>query len=142
MSILLARELARLVGGGTGSRFGMFKLLADESGLKQRKERYCVVAAFVGSVEQWDVFNATWSHALASANVPVFHAMEFWERKYDPEHPERGTYRPPPYSSWAEGEDINFINSLLCAIRGAQLRPLCMAVDIELFFSLTVDERR
>jgi len=55
----------------------MYKLLADESGLAER-EKACVVAGFVGSVEQWGEFDTAWKKVLKDSDVPVFHGVEFW----------------------------------------------------------------
>jgi hypothetical protein len=134
---LSVRELLRLFDARKGF-LGMYKLLADESGLKKRSEKYCVVSGFVGSADQWDMFNEKWPVALHEAGVLVFHAMEFWKKK----DRDGAICRPAPYDKWKESDDVAFIASLLDVIRQAKLRPVSTAVDIDLFLSLSRDERR
>ncbi|HEY5177845.1 MAG TPA: hypothetical protein VII95_20010 [Terriglobales bacterium] len=136
-SALSVRELLRLFDVRKGY-LGMYKLLADESGLKKRCEKYCVVSGFVGSADQWDTFNEKWPIMLHKAGVSVFHALEFWKRA----DKDGVICRPEPYTKWKESDDVAFIRSLLDVVTQANLRPVSMAVDIDLFLSLSHDERR
>ncbi len=49
----------------------MYRFLADESGLNTDEE-ICVVAGFVGDVDQWETFDAGWIEVLKQFDVPEF----------------------------------------------------------------------
>ncbi len=118
----------------------MYKLLADESGLKASDEKVCVVTGFTGSADQWDKFDAGWERVLGEFEVGEFHGLDFWDRHLDSDSGE--VIRKQPYEGWTDEDDFKFIDALLKVIEDSQLVKTGTGIVIEYFFELTEDERR
>jgi hypothetical protein len=117
-----------IVHGDSGrGGFDMFKFYADETGI-QFNDRYCTIAGYVGNVAQWEGVEHDWKFVLEEFKIPYFHALEFYgsDRKY---------------RSWSKGKRNAFINLLMDCLRDHEIRVLGSSVDVQVFNSLTLDER-
>ncbi len=116
----------------------MYRFLADESGLNTDEE-ICVVAGFVGDVDQWESFDAGWIEVLKQFDVPEFHGVDFWDGYFN----DSGHFvRKHPFEEWTDHDDYEFIDSLLKVIETCKLKHTGAAVNSRLFLELTPDERR
>jgi hypothetical protein len=102
----------------------------DESGIN-RTDRYCVVAGFVGSSRQWQLFEARWQKA---SNGVDFHGKQFFARAKNGE-------RIRPYKGWSNDQAIAYLDRLLDVIALGWLTPIGLVIDQEAFFQLTTTER-
>ena len=110
----------------------------DESGIHD-DARVCVVAGYVGPIEEWAGFRQDWNGTLDKYKVKRecgFHARLFFRRHLSGK-PQHEHYR---HLSAEDAE--NFLGALVGAITGSNLRLIGSAVDVPLFRSLTEDERR
>ncbi len=116
----------------------MYKFVGDESWLN-KNETICVVAGFVGSADQWDLFDREWKRVLRDFGVGLFHALDFFDWHIDDSKKVIGEH---PYEDWTEGDDFEFIDALLKTTETSGLRKAGTAVNISLWLELTEDERR
>jgi hypothetical protein len=103
----------------------------DESGIHD-DAKYCVLAGFAGSTEQWKRFEELYSAVGKDAVTPGFHAQRFFAR---------APARVSPYAGWTEKRAENLIDGLLKAIFGSHIHPYGAIVDIEAFRSYSLEER-
>lgn len=68
---------------------------ADESGTDNPTAAYVSVMGYMATPEAWDAARASWRDALAKADVPYFHAIEFFHR-------ERWRSSSSYYNGWDE----------------------------------------
>jgi len=107
--------------------FAMFRFYADETGI-QLRDRYCTIAGYVGSVQQWEGVEHDWKFVLDEFRIPYFHALEFYgsDKKY---------------RAWNKGKRKAFFDALMDCLRDHEIRVLGSSVDVQVFTSLTEDER-
>jgi|SRR5713101_4967992 len=124
-------EIAQLVHGASEeSRFVVLKAYLDETGIITN-DPYCVIAGYVGEVGEWAKVESKWKFVLEEFKVPYFHALEFY--KHD---------KKKFYVNWSESKRSAFIKFLFDCLRDHQVWLLSSAVDVQIFLSLTEDERR
>jgi uncharacterized protein DUF3800 len=112
------------------SRFVVLKAYLDETGIVTN-DPYCVIAGYVGNVEEWAKVESKWKFVLEEFKVPYFHALEFYKDD-----------KKNFYKGWKESKRSAFINFLFDCLRDHQVWLLSSAVDVQTFLSLTEDERR
>lgn len=112
-------------------RLGGFKGFFDESGIHDGAS-VCVVAGYVGSLNEWRRFDETWGEY---ANTPGFHAKEFFAR-------DTAGNRVGPYRGWHDSRAEEYLSTLLTAITSLKLNPVGALVDVIGFHQYTEDERR
>lgn len=106
----------------------------DETGI-QSHDHYCTIAGYAARSEVWDKFEYRWQWLLREymREVPeekrYFHALEFYGND-------------KPYSDWTRGKKRSFIEALFGSIREFDLALFASTVDVNVFSSLTEDERR
>lgn len=105
----------------------MFKFYADETGI-QFRDRYCTIAGYVGDARQWGGVEHDWQFILNEFKIPYFHALEFYgsDKKY---------------RTWSKSKRRAFFDALLDCLRDHKIRVLGSSVDVQVFNSLTEDER-
>ena len=108
----------------------MLRGFFDESGIHDGS-RVCIIAGYVGSVNEWDRFERFWGHHAGAAG---FHAKRFWGR-------DNGR-RVRPYEGWSDADADRYLTTLLDAITSVKLLPIGGMVDVQDFFGYTEDERR
>lgn len=91
-----------------------------------------MVAGYVGTVEQWRLFE----EILTLTNgADRFHGKEFFARSPRSE-------RIPPYKGWSDDRAQRFLRNVLEAIRIVGVAPVCSAVDVIAFNAHSELERR
>jgi hypothetical protein len=130
----IVRLSAVVHGDGARGIFGMFKFYADETGI-QFKDRYCTIAGYVGDIQQWDGVEHDWNFVLDEFKVPLddsglryFHALEFY-----------GSGKK--YRNWSKSKRRAFFDALADCLRDHEVRVLASSIDVQIFNSLTEDER-
>ncbi len=106
---------------------------ADESGIHENPS-FFVLAGYIASPRQWDIFCKDWRNVLNSFSVSEFHAKDFFQLKARQIHEQ--------YNQWSEGKKRYFISELSKAINSHRLYPIGCAVDVKAFNSFTIGERR
>jgi hypothetical protein len=102
----------------------------DETGL-QRHDPYCVIAGYVGDVREWDTVERKWKFVLEDFKVAYFHSLEFY-----------GNDEKKLYVGWKPSKRLAFQNALIDCLRDSKVWLISSAVDVQVFMSLTEDERR
>src|SRR6476659_10008779 len=109
-----------------------FRSYTDESG-SHNGARFCVIAGYVGRIDAWKGFERDWREVLDKYQIRWFHAKEFLPSG-------RREFRP--VLGWSDDKKRRILDELINVINA---RPVCLvasAVDTELFWRLTLDERR
>lgn len=106
----------------------MFKSYLDEAGISAG-DPYCVLAGYVGDKLEWDKVDHDWKFVLEAFKVPYFHALEFYGDD-------------PKYANWKQSKRTAFVNALFDCVRDHEVSLLSCAVDVNVFLSLTKDERQ
>lgn len=104
--------------------------LFDESNT-DRRHGYCIVAGFVGMVQEWEQFEAIWE--LYGTKTP-FHAKRFFARN------PRGD-RVSPYNGWSDEQADKYFKELLRAINDANITPVASGVHLDAFWQFSSEER-
>jgi len=105
----------------------VYKSYMDETGI-QRRDRFCTIAGYVATADEWDELERRWRFVLDAYHVKYFHALEFYG----------GT---EPYKGWKRSKRDSFINAVFDCVAECDLRPVASAIDCDIFWSLTEDER-
>lgn len=105
----------------------LYRSYMDETGI-QRGDRVCTVAGYVATVEAWGELERRWRFVLDAFHIEYFHALEFYGKD-------------AKYKGWNRGKRAAFINALFECLAECDLRPVSSAIDCDLFWSLTEDER-
>lgn len=116
---------------GRDKGVAVLEAYCDESGI-HRGAPHCVVAGFVGSSKQWQLFEERW--AKASGGV-MFHGRRFHSRD------ENGS-RVGPYRGWSDDQADAYLSGLLGAILNSAITPVGAVVDMKAFRALSLAERR
>jgi hypothetical protein len=106
---------------------------ADESGLEGNPP-YCLLAGYIASPNQWNLFNHEWKEVLREFGVSSFHAKDFFPFKARKHHKE--------YENWSEKKAKLFIYGITEAIKNHGIHSLGCAVDVSAFNTFTIGERR
>jgi hypothetical protein len=106
---------------------------ADESGVHENP-LFFVLAGYIASPRQWDLFCKDWQNILDSFGVSEFHAKDFFQLKARQIHTQ--------YRKWSDDNNRQFISELSKAINSRRLYPIGCAVDVNAFNNITVGERR
>lgn len=96
---------------------------------------FCLVAGYIGSPKQWNLFGREWRRVLRKYRIDVFHGRVFFNRDRISD-PKRN-----PYFGWSDEKATRFINDLLSTIRVRQIRPVGSAIDVSAFESFSYGER-
>jgi hypothetical protein len=110
----------------------MFRSYIDESGIHDGS-KFCMIGGYVGRAEEWAIFEKDWQGVLDKYRVCWFHAKEFFSRAHPTYHRALG---------WTDTRKDEFLNELIDAINARDVFLMASAVDVHLFFKLTMDERR
>lgn len=106
----------------------------DESGT-HAGARYCAVAGYRGSPEQWKRFDREWKAILAKYHIKEFHSKTFFSRKHIRSRTKN------PYQDWSDDQARTFLGELLTVIRKRKIRPVGCAVKVGDFESYSWGER-
>jgi uncharacterized protein CbrC (UPF0167 family) len=84
-----------------------------------KSEHICVMAGYFATAHQWEeTFDPAWNGVLSRHSVPKAHMTDFVARQ-------------GPFKNWSEGLRRRFVDGLLSAIAGAQIRGVAVSVHIE-----------
>jgi hypothetical protein len=93
------------------------------------------MAGWFGSPRQWRKFHDEWDSILKEFRVPEFHSKDFFHRDHN-------TSPTNPYRGWSPETAERFTNELTRAIAVRELHPIGAAIDVQVFMSYSVGERR
>ena len=108
---------------------------SDESG--GIDEPCCTVAGFIASPRQWKLFSANWTAVLERADVPVFHATDFFSRA-------GWQSSASPYHDWSDEKALRFQRELTDVFlrQHKRLHRANGAVDVNDYKELSEDWKR
>jgi Protein of unknown function (DUF3800) len=110
-----------------------FSSYMDETGI-QTADPYCSIGGYAAPVQEWEAFDHDWRFVLNEymRGIPQlerhFHALEFY-----------GYHKK--YRTWSAAKRESFVNALFNTISGFDLTLFCSSIDVQMFLSLTRDER-
>ena len=112
----------------------MLRFCGDESGINP-ESKFCVVAGFLGSVEQWSSLEATWSTILTNYGLECFHAVDIFAQS--PKGPLRS-----PYREWGLSKTDKMLSDLANEIASHEVNLIGSAVVKYDFNKFSLEERR
>ena len=95
----------------------MLTAYLDESGI-HAGSRICAIAGFVGTDEQWDIFERRWKQAIRAEGITQFHMAEFESRLNE-------------FSGWSNTRRRNFLATLIGIIAARHLYAVGSGLSLE-----------
>jgi len=112
----------------------MLRFCGDESGINP-ESKVCIVAGFLGEVDQWESLERAWMATLRKYGLDCFHAIVIFARGKD--RPLRS-----PYKEWGNERTDEFLTELIRIINDHEIKLVGSAVVKEDFYDLNQKERR
>jgi Protein of unknown function (DUF3800) len=103
----------------------------DESGI-QDGAAVCVVAGWVGTSRNWELFEQRWLKASQGVD---FHGKQFFVR-------DGNGARVGPYKEFTDAQADSYLRGVITAIEGSDIKAIGGVVDVAAFKALSVDERK
>jgi hypothetical protein len=110
-------------------------LMADESGIDQRRDVICAIGGYLAPPDIWLAFSLDWRTCLENFEVKAFHAGRFFNR--DPQGNRLDEYR-----GWSEAKALAFLHELTEVISRHPIRQIASGVENAAFMNLSIGERR
>jgi hypothetical protein len=105
----------------------------DESGIQDAD--VCLMAGYFGGANQWRRLNRRWNEILGREGVREFHAKEFWRLN-------QNRRRTGPYKDWDDERAEQFLSDLVSASVDVKIHPVCCAVSLAEWKTLTLNQQR
>lgn len=110
-------------------------MYADESGFEAEATHF-IMTGYTASPEVWAVFGDLWSKVLKGYGVSEFHSADFFGRR------SKTRSHRNIYEGWSHKKIETFLGKLVGTIKGCNLYPTGVAVDLAAFRERCIGERR